>query len=130
VRALAIIVFGLGFWAATMGPTIVSHLFGIGRAMRPAELEFGIEVTALSAAAATFGYAFVRGATVPRAAFAIPFALALLYVVPGRAAMWLSETFRSVLVNTVALAITFALVGYASGWMVSRCFAWWEARHA
>src|SRR5437762_3460828 len=129
MRPLPIIVFGIGIWAAMIVPAMVNYYFGIGRPITVPELEFGVEVSAFSAVAAACGYAFVPRTTALRAVCAVPVAVMLLYVVPSRLAIWLSESFRSVSVNWVAMALIFALVGGAAGWLVTRYFNW-RAGHA
>jgi hypothetical protein len=129
IRPLPIIVFGIGIWAATIVPAMVNHHFGIGRPITGPELEFGLEVSAFLAVAATCGYALVQRTTVLRAICAVPIAVALLYLIPSRFAIWLSESFRSVWVNSVTMALIFALVGVAAGWLVKR-YMYWRVGHA
>ncbi len=129
-RPLSIGVFALGFWAATILPAVAAHVFELGRPIARAELDLAIEITALTSVAAAFGFAFVRGATAARAALAVPLALVLLYLVPSRGTIWLSESFGSVTVNIVAAGITFALVGFAAGWFAVKCVVLWMTRHA
>ena len=117
---IAIAVFGIGMWAAQILPSVAVYVFGIGHAITGAQLNLLFEVSAFTATAAAAGFAAVRCRSILRALYAIPIAALLVFLIPSRLGVWLSESFRSVSVNAVVLGLLFAGAGAIAGWSVSR----------
>jgi hypothetical protein len=117
---IAVGVFGIGVWLAQILPSVPSHVFGIGYPVTDPQWEFLLEVSTFTAAAAAVGFATARCKSVLRALCAVPVAALLIFLIPSRLGLWLSESFRSVAVNVTALGLLFVFVGAAAGWLVSR----------
>lgn len=126
---LAVAIFGIGIWVAQILPSLAAHVFGIDSPVSEAQWGLLLEASAFTATAAAAGFAAAQCRSVLRALCAIPIAVLLTFLIPSSLGVWLSESFRSVVVNAVAGGVLFAVVGAIAGWSVARFFKR-DARHA
>jgi len=122
VRAhlVAVAAFGVGMWVAQILPAAAVHIFS--NPMPGAQWQLLLEVSALTTLAAAAGFAVVRCKSVLLALCAVPIAELLMFLIPSRIGVWLSESFHSVAVNAVVVALIFVVASAVAGWSVCRFF--------